>query len=230
MPHYLFQQRIQIGFSFDMIVWYQSPQTLKMGGVILLASILIWALGYFPREINFSKDYDQLIANTETSISNESERDAAIAQIELEKEVERFEGSYIGKMGHFIEPAIKPLGFDWKMGVSLITGMAAKEIVVSTMGVLYQADANANENSETLVSKLQTHEYHYGDKKGEKVFTPLIAFGFMLFILIYFPCIAAIAAIKKESGGWKWAVFTMAYTTATAYIVSLLVYQIGSLF
>ncbi len=202
----------------------------KMGGVILFASILIWALGYFPREIDFSKDYDQLIANAEKSIIGNSDRDVAIAQIELEKEVERFEGSYIGRMGHFIEPAIRPLGFDWKMGVSLLTGLAAKEIVVSTMGVLYQADAEADENSDALLKKLQTHEYHYGNKKGEKVFTPLIAYGFMLFILIYFPCIATVAAIRNESGSWSWAVFMMAYTTVTAYIVSLLVYQIGSLF
>jgi len=202
----------------------------KMGGIILIASILIWALGYFPREIDFSKDYNQLISDTEVSASPENERQQAIAKLELEKEVERFEGSYIGKMGHFIEPAIKPLGFDWKMGVSLITGMAAKEIVVSTMGVLYQAEPGADETSTLLADKLQSHTYQYGEKKGEKVFTPLVAFGFMLFILIYFPCIAAVAAIKKEAGGWKWAVFTMVYTTLTAYVVSLLVYQIGSLF
>ncbi|MCP4459249.1 MAG: ferrous iron transport protein B, partial [Cytophagales bacterium] len=202
----------------------------KMGGVILIASILIWALGYFPRTTDFSKDYDDLIANAEVSNQEESKRAQVIVELELQKEVERFENSYIGRMGHFIEPAIKPLGFDWKMGVSLITGMAAKEIVVSTMGVLYHADTGADETSEALMDKLQSHEYSYGEKKGEKVFTPLVAYGFMLFILIYFPCVAAVAAIKKESGGWKWAVFTMVYTTTTAYVVSLLVYQIGSLF
>lgn len=226
-------------------MWGKGSQYLnKMGGIILFASILIWALSYFPREIDFSKDYDVLISQTETSydlevknLTEESEkeelivnRDATIATIELDKEAERFEDSYIGKMGHFIEPVIKPLGFDWKMGVSLITGLAAKEIVVSTMGVLYQAEAEADETSEALIDKLQSHTYHYGEKKGEKVFTPLIAFGFMLFILIYFPCIAAVAAMKKETGGWKWPIFAMTYTTVLAYIVSFLIYQIGSLF
>ncbi len=132
-------------------------------------------------------------------------------------------------MGRFVEPIIKPLGFNWKMGVSLITGMAAKEIVVSTMGVLYQTETLADEPSDALVDKLQTLVHKDGEKKGEKVFTPLVAYGFMLFILIYFPCIAVIAAIKKESGGWKWAIFAMVYTTGLAYFVSLMVYQIGSL-
>lgn len=225
-------------------MWGKGEQYLKkMGGIILFASILIWALSYFPREIDFSKNYDALISQTETFYNLEVEkltvesdqeelilkRDATIAKFELDKEAERFEDSYIGKMGHFIEPVIKPLGFDWKMGVSLITGLAAKEIVVSTMGVLYQAEAEADETSEALINKLQSHTYRYGEKKGEKVFTPLIAFGFMLFILIYFPCIAAVAAMKKETGGWKWPVFAMTYTTVLAYIVSFLIYQIGSL-
>jgi len=225
-------------------MWGKGAQYLKkMGGVILVASILIWALSYFPRDIKYSKDYDSLISQTEASYTEKiesslvskdkeqllTEKDGIIEQTLIDKEAERFENSYIGKMGLFIEPAIKPLGFDWKMGVCLITGLAAKEIVVSTMGVLYQADADADENSQALVDKLQTHTYHYGEKKGQKVYTPLIAYGFMLFILIYFPCIAAIAAIKKESGGWKWALFAMSYTTVLAYIVSFLVYQIGSL-
>ncbi|HIN39975.1 MAG TPA: ferrous iron transport protein B [Flavobacteriales bacterium] len=224
-------------------MWGKGSQYLKkMGGVILIASILIWAAGYFPRDFDISKDYDVLIAQTEASYNLKhgsvavterealiAEKDAAIAQIAFNKEAERFERSFIGRLGHFIEPVLRPLGFDWKMGVSLITGMAAKEIVVSTMGVLYQANAASDNSSETLVDKLRSHTFKYGERKGEKVFTPLVAFGFMMFILIYFPCIAVIAAIKKETGGWKWAVFTMVYTTGLAYVVSLLVYQIGSL-
>jgi ferrous iron transport protein B len=224
-------------------MWGKGSQYLKkMGGVILIASILIWAAGYFPRDFDISKDYDALIAQTEASYNLKhgsvavterealiAEKDAAIAQIAFNKEAERFERSFIGRLGHFIEPVLRPLGFDWKMGVSLITGMAAKEIVVSTMGVLYQANAASGNSSETLVDKLRSHTFKYGERKGEKVFTPLVAFGFMLFILIYFPCSAVIAAIKKETGGWKWAVFTMVYTTVLAYVASLLVYQIGSL-
>lgn len=205
-------------------MWEKGAQYLKkMGGTIMIASIIIWALGYFPREVNFSKDYNTLIANSQDNTSE-------TAQLEIQKESERFEKSYIGKFGHFIEPAIQPLGFDWKMGISLVTGMAAKELVVSTMGVLYQVGADTPEDSQALISKLQSHTYQYGAKQGEKVFNPLIAFGFMLFILIYFPCVAVIAAIKKESGGWKWAIFTMVYTTGLAYFISFVVYQVGSIF
>ncbi|HBH48894.1 MAG TPA: ferrous iron transport protein B, partial [Bacteroidales bacterium] len=103
----------------------------------------------------------------------------------------------------------------------------AKEIVVSTMGVLYHADFSDNE-SETLITKLQQQEFTTGNKKGQKVFTPLVAFSLMLFILIYFPCVAVIAAIQKE-GNWGWAIFTMFYTTGLAWLVSFVVYQLGSI-
>jgi ferrous iron transport protein B len=127
-----------------------------------------------------------------------------------------------------IEPVMRPLGFDWKMSVAILTGVAAKEITVGTLGVLYQVGADADETSASLIQKLQQQTYYEGHRKGEKVFTPLVAFSFMLFILIYFPCIAVVAAIKKESGSWKWAVFIVVYTTTLAYLVSLIVFQIGS--
>ena len=177
-------------------MWGKSVQYLKkMGTIILFASILIWALGYFPVERSVSVDA-----------------------------AEHMEESYIGQIGKAIEPAIAPLGFDWKMGVSIITGVAAKEIVVSSMGILYHVP-DADESSEPLIDAL--HEQVRPD--GTPVFTPLVAYGFMLFVLIYFPCMATIAAIKKEAGT-RWALFSMVYTTALAWVVSFLVYQIGSLF
>ena len=212
-------------------MWHKGQQYLKkMGNVILLASILIWALGYFPRNISYSTNYDAQIQTLQSSskLSN-IEKESQVKKLEVEKESERQEHTYIGKLGHFIEPAIRPLGFDWKMGVSIITGLAAKEIVVSSMGILYQADMKADENSSTLKNKLQEQVHSTGDRIGQKVFTPLASFAFMIFILIYFPCVAVIAAIKKESS-WGWAVFTMVYTTALAWILALGVYQIGSLF
>ncbi len=213
-----------------MHMWHKGQQYLqKMGTVILVASVLIWALGYFPREIDYSTDYDTQIAaiesnsqlNAETKVKN-------INLLQIKKESERQEKSYIGLMGHAIEPIMKPLGFDWKMGVSIITGLAAKEIVVSTMGILYQADMEADASSETLQTKLKEQKHNTGTLKGQTVFTPLVSFGFMLFILIYFPCVAVIAAIKKEAN-WGWAIFTMVYTTAIAWFFAFAVYQIGSL-
>jgi len=212
-------------------MWHKGQQYLKkMGNVILLASILIWALGYFPRHITYSTNYDtQILQAQSDALLTSKDKQAVISSLQINKESERQEKSYIGQLGHAIEPAIKPLGFDWKMGVSIITGLAAKEIVVSTMGILYQADAKADENSGSLKKKLIAQTHNSGIQKGQKVFTPLVSFCFMLFILIYFPCVAVIAAIKKESS-WGWAVFTMVYTTGIAWLVAFATFQIGSLF
>lgn len=216
--------RIPTAKSTLIHMWEKGKQYLKkMGTVILTASIIIWALGYFPRDTEYSQDYDAIIAQAEAKGDDETAAQAAV-----DKEAERQEASYIGRIGHAIEPIIKPLGFDWKIGVSLFSGMAAKEIVVSTMGILYQADEEADENSVSLQKKLQQQTYVHGPKAGEKVFTPLVALTLMIFVLIYFPCIATIVAIAKESR-WKWAIFVMVYTTLLAYLVSLAVYQIGSL-
>ena len=216
--------RIPTAKSTLIHMWEKGKQYLKkMGTVILTASIIIWALGYFPRDTEYSQDYDAIIAQAEANGDDETAAQAAV-----DKEAERQEASYIGRIGHAIEPIIKPLGFDWKIGVSLFSGMAAKEIVVSTMGILYQADEEADENSISLQKKLQQQTYVHGPKAGEKVFTPLVALTLMIFVLIYFPCIATIVAIAKESR-WKWAIFVMFYTTLLAYLVSLAVYQIGSL-
>ena len=158
--------------------WEKGKQYLKkMGGIILVASIIVWALGYFPH--NESLQHQQ-----------------------------QLEQSYIGQMGKTIEPIFAPQGFNWKLDVGLVSGIGAKEIVASTIGVLY-GDENAIANDNSITS--------------------LTAFCFLLFVLLYFPCIATIAAIKGETGSWKWALFAALYTTALAWIVSALVYQIGSL-
>lgn len=212
-------------------MWHKGSQYLnKMGTVILFASILIWALGYYPRAVEYSKDYDVLLSQVQADNSlTDNQKTEQAELIQLSKEDERQEKSYIGMTGHFIEPVIAPLGFDWKIGMSIITGMAAKEIVVSSMGVLYQASMNADENSQSLKVKLQEQRYSYGPKAGQKVFSPLVAFGLMVFVLIYFPCVAVVAAIKKEAS-WGWSIFTMFYTTAIAWVASFAIYQIGSLF
>ena len=208
-------------------MWFKAKQYLKkMSNVILLASVIIWALGYFPRNVQYSIDYSAQTKLVETNTQlSQKDKVAQISSLKLQQQAEKQEKSYIGQLGHAIEPVIAPLGYDWKMGVSIVTGLAAKEVVVSSMGVLYQAD----ENSGTLKDKLVEQKHSSGPKIGQKVITPLVALGFMLFILIYFPCVAAVAAIKKEAG-WKWAIFTIVYTTSLAWLVAFLTYQIGSLF
>ena len=153
----------------------------------------------------------------------------ALEDVRRAMEAQRQKNSYIGRIGQFMEPVMAPLGFDWRMSVSLLSGVAAKEIIISTMGILYQADVDSDETSGHLIKNLQEQEHKHGKLAGKKVFSRLVAFGFMLFVLIYFPCVAVIAAIKKESN-WKWAVFSMFYTTTIAWIVAFVTYQIGSLF
>jgi ferrous iron transport protein B len=209
-------------------MWNKSSEYLKkMGGVILIASVLIWAMGHYPMNVDYSKNYDESIAvNTERFEQTGDKTYLQKAnQMASEKKAEKLEKSYIGRIGHSLEPVIAPLGFDWRMGASLIAGVAAKEIVVSTMGVIYQAGNGLEENTESLSAKLQSATHHTGPKKGQLVFTPLVAFSFIVFILIYFPCVAVIAAIRKESGSWKWATFTIFYTTLIAWGLSFLIYQ-----
>ena len=224
--------------------WFKGEQYLrKMGTIILAASIIIWALSYFPKGEKIDGAIDQKIAQTEQIFASEInkagfneeeiaslelEKTAAVHEINLERQQLKQEHSFIGQLGKFIEPIIRPLGFDWKMGVSLIAGSAAKEIVISTMGVLYQTDPGADENI-NLIDKIKEQKYTEGKRAGQPVFTPLVAMSFMLFILIYFPCIAVVAAIKNESGKWKWSVFLTVYTTVLAWIVSFLTYQGGTL-
>jgi ferrous iron transport protein B len=224
--------------------WNKGAQYLKkMGGVILLASLIIWLLGYFPRnEASLEKFGQQSAAIAGTfdarihQAANDralqesllSQKTAAIDSIQRIMEGKRQEMSFIGMIGHFIEPVMRPLGFDWKMSVSLIAGAAAKEVVVSTMGVLYEA--GASEDHSSLIDRIRQQKYTEGPRKGENIFNPLVAFSFMVFVLIYFPCVAVIAAVKKESGKWKWALFVVAYTTLLAWIMAFGIYQIGSLF
>jgi len=175
-------------------MWSKGKQYLqKMGTIILAASIIVWALGYFPRH-------------------------------EGQTPQEQIENSFMGMMGKAIEPVVEPLGFNWQMGVSVLTGAAAKEIVVSTMGVLYTGESDADEESTSLKEKLQTAT----KPDGEHVFNPIVAYSFMLFILLYFPCIAALAAIRREAGT-KWMLFEIVYTTAVAWIVSFIFYQVANL-
>lgn len=211
--------------------WFKGEQYLrKMGTVILLASLIIWVLGYFPKGTAIETKYDQQLQELEFSFVNQPGSEDFKTQSERLKMEEmrlKQEYSFIGRIGKFIEPAIAPMGFDWKMGVALVAGSAAKEIVVSTLGVLYQS---VDGDEQGLVQRMKDQVYETGEKKGEPVFTPLVAISFMLFILIYFPCIAVVAAIKNESGHWKWSLFLTVYTTILAYLVSLLVFQIGSFF
>lgn len=211
--------------SVTIHMWDKSQQYLrKMGGVILVASIIIWFLGYFPRDKERELKYDNMITQVEQQEGlGDEEKSAQIEEIEEGRNTEHQEESYIGRVGKAIEPVMRPLGFDWKISVSLLSGMAAKEVVVSTLGVLY---TGSSEDQESLEVRLLADR----QVDGSTTFTPLVVVSLLLFVLIYFPCVATIAAIKEESGSWKWGVFSIVYTTLLAWLISFVVYQIGCLF
>lgn len=189
LPPYRFPTAKAIGRH----TWQKGKEYLKkMGGIILVASITVWALGYFPHNEELSREQQQ-------------------------------EQSYIGRIGHAIEPVFRAQGFDWKLDVGLVSGVGAKEIVASSMGILYHTEDAAEEGSEESYTNLRRQMIADG-------ITPLTSYCFLLFVLLYFPCIATIAAIKGETGSWKWAGFAAVYTTALAWIVSAAAYQMGVLF
>lgn len=210
-------------------MWDKGVQYIrKIGGVILIASILIWALGYFPVNVNYSKDYSSEISHLSTQKTRESE--SKILELETMMAREKREQSYISRLGHFIEPVIQPLGFDWKMGISIIAGIAGKEIVVSTMGVLYEAESQGDQNENSgLIHKLKSQIHPSGIRQGLPVFTALTALSFMIFVLLYFPCMSTIVVIANESGSWKWGLFAILYTSVIAWTASFIVYQSGLL-
>lgn len=196
-------------------MWGKGQQYLKkMGGLILVASLIIWALSYFPRpnEQTIEQTRTELISN---GISPDSVDVEAVASTE---------NSYLGRIGKAIQPIFEPLGFNWKMTVSLISGTVAKETVVSTLGVLYSG------NSEATQADMGKRLQQINPQTGKPDFTPLVAMCFMIFVLIYVPCLATIVAIVKESGSWRYGLFTLVYDTAVAWIISFVVYQVGTLF
>jgi ferrous iron transport protein B len=217
--------RVPTGRSILKHVIFRTELYLKkIGGVILIASIIVWILSNFPRTVNYSRDYSREIDQIEKSDLPEKEKAEIISGLHYEKKSEKQSLSFIGVIGRSIEPVMKPLGFDWRLSVSIISGLAAKEVVVSTLGVIFQADTSSGQAS--LVEKIQNQH----DSSGKPLFSPLVAFSFMLFILTYFPCIGVVAAINRESGAWKWPLFMVLYTTGIAWILSFIVYQTGRLF
>lgn len=210
-------------------IWERTAEYLKkISSVILIASVVIWALGYFPRSSSQTEAVSDMIAMVEADETlSPTEQAEQIAALELHRSMLQKENSYIGKIGKTIEPIMQPLGFDWKMSVSLLTGFAAKEIVVSSLGILYKVDDA--ENITSLTKALQNEVYATGPRAGQHVFTPLVAMAFMLFVLLYVPCTATIITCRKEFGR-KWAWVMSVYTLVLAWLVSFAVFQIGSLF
>ena len=198
--------RVPTGRSIFRHTWEKGKQYLqKMSGIILICSVAIWFLGYFPNHDAYGSVKEQQ------------------------------EHSFIGYVGKAMEPVLKPLGFDWRMGVGIVAGVGAKELVVSTLGVMYAddepvvSDGNAGQAGMSDVASDSGAETRL-QKALVKSVTPPAALAYMVFILLYFPCIATFVAIKSESGGWKWAIVTAVYTIALAWVAAFITFQLASLF
>ncbi len=201
-------------------MWHKAAMYLrKAGTIILFAAILIWVASNYP----MSEEVEQVYKNKRAELELNSELSQVDKQEELEalnrlEASEQIEHSIVGRLGYFIEPVVKPLGFDWKLGISLVTGIAAKEIVVSTMGTLYSL-GEVDEESQALRKMLLANPSY----------NQPMALAFMIFVLLYIPCFAASIVFHREAGSWKWTLFYAVYTVAVAWIMAFLVYHLASL-
>ena len=216
--------------------WEKGQQYLqKMATTILICSVIIWFLGYFPKnkELMAAQEEYATLAQTpagrlEINADKDEVNAATATKDELATRIDSLyayqqENSYIGQLGRMVSPALDPLGFNWKMDVGLLTGIAAKELVVSTLGVMYSEGAKVSEGHD-MSEDTQLQSALVNDV------TPAAALSFMVFILLYFPCVATFVAIKNETGKWRWAVACCAYTMAVAWIMSFIVYRLALIF
>lgn len=205
-------------------MWDKAAEYLKkVGGTILVAVVIIWALKFYPQNDELIQQKNESIQQIEKASLPQDLKENQIIQVNLDYDKSHLDQSYLRQIGQFIEPAIVPLGLDWKMGISILTGVAAKEIVVSTLGVIYQTD---EDNTGSLITKIREESQNSGESKA---LYNLRALSFLIFILIYFPCVGVVAAVKKETGGWKWPIFLIVYTTGLAWLLAFMVFQLGRL-
>ncbi len=223
--------RVPMFKSLVIHMWDRAKMFLKkMGGIILVGSVVVWALSSFPKDIDYSRNYaaeiDRVRAVYAEKIADarpgtvqelKKSRDEMLKEIKKEQAAEKARKSYIGRIGRLVEPVFQPVGIDWRGSVSLLTGFVAKEIVVSTMGVLYAVD-DTDSDSKALRNALR-----------DSGMTPLSALSLMVFVLLYVPCLATVGVIARETGSVRWALFNVAYTTAVAWVFSFVVYQGGLL-
>jgi ferrous iron transport protein B len=199
-------------------MWQRAVHFLqKMGGVVLLFSVLLWFLSEFPKDHSIEIKYQNELSSVENSNFSVFEKERFKEEITAKLKTEQMSQSYIGKIGLVLEPAFKPLGFDWRAVIAIVTGFVAKEVVVSSLGVLYGAENDGSVNKEILNSKIADN------------FSSLSAVTFMLFVLLYTPCIVALITQIRELNSWKWTLFSITYQPLFAWFVALIIFQMGRL-
>jgi len=190
----------------------------KAGTIILAASIVLWVITSYPKSSEIEKDYRAQVASAQVEYQNApDELETKLDEIKIATSSQKLQYTVAGRVGHFIEPILKPMGFDWRIGTALIGATAAKEIFVTQLGIVFSI-GDADEESTTLQEKLQAN------------YSPLVGFCIMLYCLISMPCLATFAVTVREAGGWRWGFFMLTYLTLLAWVVTTLVYQAGQFF
>ena len=202
--------RMPTAKSIFLHMWERSWLYLKKAGTVILGvSIVLWAMTSYPKKVEFEQDYDTRIARAEARGA-----EAEVESLEQARQAEELTHTVAGRIGHGLEPLLRPMGFDWRIGTALIGAFAAKEVFVAQMGIVYSL-GEADEGSDSLRQTLREN------------YSPLAGFCIMLFCLISAPCMATIAVTKRESNSWKWAMLQLSGLTVVAWLVTALVYQIG---
>jgi ferrous iron transport protein B len=200
----------------------------RAGTVILTISIILWALMYFPRQEGMSNAFTRDNGSAAVVLENQpsdSLKGITPEGVTLTPESEQLKNSFAGRLGHTIEPVISPLGFDWKIGVALIASFAAREVLVSTLSIIYNVGKDEGAESQTLISAI------HGAKKddGTPAWTPLTALTLMVFFVLAMQCMSTIAIVRRETNSWRWPIFMVTYMTGLAYLAAFLTYQGGKL-
>jgi len=201
--------------------WQKAALYLKKAGtIILFASVLIWVASNYPKSEEISEKYEIKISEMENNLNvSDNEKEKIISELKRAEQTELIEHSFVGIIGKGIEPVVAPMGFDWRLGIALATGIAAKEVVVSTLGTLFSL-GDADENSGALRDRLRANpDYNVA-----------VALSLMVFVLLYIPCFAASIVFHREAGRWKWTILYIGYTMTVAWIVSFIVYRIALVF
>jgi len=207
-------------------VWKKSKVFLTQAGTMILAvTAVMWVLLAFPRDEERAQRYAAQAARVTASVPQGAERDARLLELEHQREAEALRGSFAGGIGHVLEPVIRPLGFDWKVGIGLLGAFAAREVFVSTLGVVYGMGRDVDEGSVGLRERLRRET----DRAGKPVYTPLMGLSLLVFFAIACQCTSTLAVVRRETKSWKWPAFLFGYTLTLAWVASFLVYQGGKL-
>jgi ferrous iron transport protein B len=206
-------------------MWGRAALFLTRAGTVILAvTILLWGLLSYPKAVTLSRDFAAERARVAVAVTGDAGRSAALARLAAEEAGERIRASYGGRLGRLIEPFIAPLGFDWKIGIGLVGSLAAREVLVSTLGVVYGV-GEADEQSAPLRERLRTERR----PDGSRVYTPLVGVSLMIYFVLACQCMSTLAVVRRETNGWRWPLFMFAYMTALAWMASFAAYQGGRL-